>query len=183
MLLTKKLAFGGIAVAMILLVISISFVSPTADFALFTLSSLLIAIVVIETDLRTGAAAYLASGILLTVFFGIYFSIPFLAFFGLYPLLKGILESKFKKLLSYGIKCAFFAMALTAGYFVLSGQTAVILTKWNQIAPSFLSAQTISLISIFILAELLLFLYDYALTLMITFYMKRIRRGTKNGQQ
>jgi hypothetical protein len=179
MLLTRKLAFGGIATALVLMVVSISYISPTADLALFAISSFFIAMVVIETDFITGFSAYLASGILLTAFFGIYYSGPFLVLFGLYPLLKGLMEKRLKRAMAYLLKAVYFC-ALVAGTRFIFNETAMLaLTKWNQLLPEgFLSAVP----SVWILAlvtVLILFLYDYALTLMIAFYFKRIRKAVK----
>ncbi len=177
MLLTRKLAIGGIAVAMVLIAISISYISPIADLALFTLSSLFIAMVVIETDFMTGFAAYLASSILLTAFFGLYFSLPFLVLFGLYPLLKGLLEQKMKRVFSYGVKTLYFGVLIAAVQLIFNQETMLALTKWNQLLPSGFQSAVPSVWVLMLVTILVLFLYDYALSLLIGFYQKRIRKA------
>ena len=136
MLLTRKLAFGGIATALVLIAVSASYVSPTADLALFTISSFFIAMVVIETDFITGFSAYLASGILITAFFGIYYSAPFLVLFGLYPLLKGVLEKRMKRLYTYLLKAVYFCILIGVAQFVFNEAAMLALTKWNQLLPA-----------------------------------------------
>lgn len=179
MLLTRKLAFGGIAVAMVLIAISVSYVSPIADLALFTLSSLFIAMVVIETDFMTGFSAYLASSILLTAFFGLYFSLPFLVLFGLYPLLKGLLEQRLKRVVSYGVKVVYFCALIAAVQLFFNQEAMLALTQRKQLLPSGFQSAVPSVWVLMLVAILVLFLYDYALSLLIGFYQKRIRKAMK----
>lgn len=176
MLLTRKLTFGGIATALVLAVLSVSYVSPTADLALFTLSSFFIALVVIEAGFKTGLVAYLASGLLVTAVLGIYHAVPFIVLFGLYPLLKGLVEKYMGRLPAYIAKGVFFFMVSASVLFLFKEESASILTKWNQIFSSGFWGILQSSWAVVFAVVLVLFLYDYALGLLIAFYQKRIRK-------
>jgi len=180
MLLTRKIAFGGLATALVLVSISFSYLSPTADLAFFTLSSFFVAMVVIEADLKTGLMAYAASSVLVTALFGIYYSIPFIVLFGLYPLLKGLLENHLKHhFIAYLLKGVYFCSILAIVLLIFREESTSILTKWNQIFPADLFSTFQSVWALAIAALAVLFLYDYALTLLIVFYHKRIKKVIK----
>lgn len=181
MLLSRKLAFGGLATALVLIVISVSYISPTADLALFTLSSLFIAMVVIETDFKTGFIAYFASSILLTAFYGIYFSIPFLVIFGLFPLLKGLVENHLNRIIAYIIKGFYFCCLIIVSFFIFQDTSALILTKWNQLLSADFLSRFQSIWIIAAAAVVVLFIYDYALSLLIDFYQKRFKKIKKTN--
>jgi hypothetical protein len=178
MLLTRRLAFGGLSTALVLIAISLSYISPTADLALFTLSSFFIAMTVIETDFRTAAIAYAASGILITAMYGIYFSVPFLVLFGVFPLLKGFLEKHLGKIPSYVLKGVYFCILLTMFLFVFQTESAAIMTRWDSLLPTGALAVFQSVWVAFAAALAVMFLYDFALTLLIVFYSKRIKKAS-----
>jgi len=176
MLLSKKIAYGGLSTALILVTLSVSYISPTADLALFTLSSLFIAMVVIEVDFKTGFMAYCASGLLVTAFFGIYFSIPFFVLFGVFPLIKGLLERKLNKPLAYLFKGLYFCILLIVAFFIFKEETTAVFTKVNQFLPiDFFTKNQIIWPYLFI-TLVVLFIYDYAISLLIEFYQQRIKK-------
>lgn len=185
MLLSRKLAYGGIFTALILAVISLSYVVPTADFALFTLSSLFIAILVIEADFLTGLMAYVSSAILITAFYGIYYSIPFIFVFGIFPILKGIFERRFNRFISYIFKGLYFTgiSIITANFFY--NEASDIILEWSRKIPGNISAGSIPVWTVILAAVAILFIYDFALSLLIEFFRKRIQgrfgfKGSKN---
>ncbi len=182
MLLTKKIAIGGLSTALVLITISLSYISPTADLALFTLSSLFIAMVVIEADFRTGFSAYIASSLLITAFFGIYYSIPFIVLFGAFPLIKGLIEKYFPLIFAIICKSIYFILIGIGVLFLFREQLDLALTKWNKFIP-FLNSSDFKGISIILLIILIgLFVYDYAFTLLISFYNKRISSKIKSSK-
>ena len=175
MLLSKKIAYGGITTALILSVISLSYVMPTADLALFTLSSLFVAILIIETGAGTGLMAYAASSILITAFYGIYYSIPFIILFGIYPIIKGLLEQHFKRLIAYIFKSVYFACVSVIAAFLFYDQSAAILAKWNQFLPGNGSLKIQTIWTIIFIIIIILLIYDFALSLLIEFFQNRIK--------
>lgn len=179
MLLSRRIAFSGISVSLILVFITLSFLSPVADFALFSLTSLCIALIILYTDFRTGFLAYLAASLLLFFIYGILYALPFIALFGIFPILKGLIESRFKKFISYMIKVVYFSAIILIGFLVFSEEIAklnisMILQDRLDAADSGGAMLVIILSGVFIL-----FLYDYALTLLIGFFGKRLEKIIK----
>lgn len=84
--------------AFILLALTVSAWLPTADLAVLSLSSLALAIAVIEAGLPIGWIIYGATGLIGLAWPGLVFSWPYLFFFGPYPLLRAIFDSRLKPL-------------------------------------------------------------------------------------
>lgn len=179
MLLSKKLAYGGIATALILSVISLSYLMPTADLTLFTLSSLFIAILIIEADIKTGLMAYAAASILITAIFGIYFSVPFMILFGIYPIIKGLVESRFKRIFAFIFKGVYFGSISIIVAFIFFDVPKAVLSKWNQFIPGDTFLQIRTIWPVVLISVGVLFIYDFALSLLIEFFQNRIKRNNK----
>ncbi len=162
----SKTALGGLLAALALLFISVSAVSPTADFALFTLGSLCIAIAVIEHGISYGALIYLVVSVLSAFWPGIALAWPFVAFFGFFPLLKAFAEKRWPR--------------IPAAIFKLTISLVVILASVLLFAIPELHGYASLYGSWFLPAALLfsvavILVYDYALTLLITIYLQRRR--------
>ncbi len=176
MLLTRRLAIGGISAALVIAAISISYFSPTADFFLFSLSSFFIAVCIIMTDFKTALMSYVASLLLITAFFGIWFSLPFIFLFGLYPFIKGLLEkSPLPRVLTFLFKGVFFIALTIIGLLIFKDTGTAMVDRIIEIFrdSNILLADRRYLAILPIL--LILYIYDYALSLMITFFEKRIK--------
>lgn len=93
---SRSVAYGGMMGAFILLTLTASAWLPTADLAILSLSSLALAIAVIETGLPIGWILYGATGLISLAWPGLAFSWPYLLFFGPYPLLRAIFDSRLK---------------------------------------------------------------------------------------
>ncbi|NLC83536.1 MAG: hypothetical protein GX749_00460 [Ruminococcaceae bacterium] len=162
----RQAALGGLLSALAMLFISFSAVSPTADFALFTMASLCIAIAVIEYGIRFGTLIYLAVSILASIWPGIALAWPFLAYFGFFPLLKAFSEKRWPR--------------IPAAIFKLTISIAIVLLGVLFFAIPYLQSY-VALYGYWFMPAALLFsmavilVYDYALTLLITIYRQRRR--------
>lgn len=179
MLLSRRIAFGGISVSLILVFITLSFLSPVADFALFSLTSLCIAMIILYTDFRTGIMAYLAASLLIFFIYGILYALPFIALFGIFPILKGLIENRFKKYISYMIKAVYFLAILLVGFLAFSDTISkidiFIILQDRLNATDSGGAMLVVILS----GVIILFLYDYALTLLISFFGRRLEKIIK----
>lgn len=150
--------------AMALLFLFLSSVSPTADLALMTLASLCVAIAVIETGTGGGLLLYATVAALASFWPGIAFSWPFVAFFGIFPLVKAFAEKRWPRL-----PAAIFKLSLSA--------VLVLFAVWLFAIPALQA--TVARYGAWILAALFaggfltVLAYDYALTLLITLYLSR----------
>lgn len=146
---SHRMAFAGIGTALILLLLTAVWMSPTADLAFYTLSSFVLMLVRSETDWRhmilsAGAAAILAFALL-----GIVTVWPFLVFFGPWPMLKGLIEQRMgcqntaRWALGLTIKLPLFAVLLGLAYWLFGFAVLPVLTAWQTrfgVAPWLLAA-------------------------------------------
>lgn len=169
-----RIAGGGLLTALVLVFILISYLSPTADLALMSMASLGIAVAVVRYGFRTAIIVFLASGLISAVWPGIFFSLPFLLIFGPWPLIKAYIENRFKN------PTAVIAKQLIATViFVIAGVLYLLIFS---VDPSDITnidllanlPKPAFWLAILVIAEIGFYLYDWALTLLITIYMRRL---------
>ena len=90
-----------------------------------------------------------------------------LVFFGYYPVLKAVLESKTPRAVEYIIKVLTFAGVMTLSYFLMIKFMGI-----DPDLPDFLGKWAIPAIAL--LGIIAFLLYDYALSKLITFYCLRL---------
>ena len=119
----SRAAFGGLATALCLIFLAAVRFSPTADLALYSLTSLCIAAVVVERGIRTAVLTWLAASVLSLVFPGFQTSLAFIGFFGFYPLAKAWIEGRkgLRALPAWGLKLLVFNALLAPGGFLVLG--------------------------------------------------------------
>lgn len=171
---TEKLAGGGLLTAIVLLFILLSYLSPTGDLALMSCASLGIAVAVVRYGFRTAIIVLIASGLIAAVWPGIFFSLPFLLLFGPWPLLKAIMEKRFGKVAVFLLK----QLAATV-LLIFAGSIYILVFQID--LRSLLNVEAFVMLSdisfwllLLVAAEIMFYLYDWALTLLITFYMRRL---------
>ncbi|MFR2991646.1 MAG: hypothetical protein ACLTLL_08510 [Acutalibacteraceae bacterium] len=94
-------------------------------------------------------------------------AIIYAVFFGYYPVLKAVLESKTPRAVEYIIKVLTFAGVMTLSYFLMIKFMGI-----DPDLPDFLGKWAIPAIAILGIVTFLL--YDYALSKLITFYCLRL---------
>ncbi|MHB8963526.1 MAG: YybS family protein [Saccharofermentanales bacterium] len=179
MLLSRRIAFSGISVSIILIFLSVSYFSPIADFALFSMTSLCIALIVSYAGFRTGFIAYAAASLLILFFFGILYAAPFVVLFGIFPVIKGVLESRMKKISAYIIKTLYFIALMVAGILIFSDEMTD-LNIFSVIGERFAAADSVGVMAVFVLSGVaILLVYDYALTLLIAIFEKMLDKAIR----
>lgn len=161
---SKSIAYLGVLLGLNQLFIILSSVIETNTIILFAAAALIIGVVVVEFGGKSGIAFYFAScllGFFLT-FNKIEF-ITYILFFGLYSIVKHILEIKINnKQLLYALKIFYFNIALICMYFIIKVFIPFNLAWW-----------------MIIIAQALFILYDYAFTVFITSYVNNIKPKIK----
>lgn len=163
---TFKLALGGICLALsVVFMFGASFV-PGVELTLYALSSLFIAVMIIETGVKGGillyAAAVLLGLLIVPNKLGI---LPYACLFGIYGILKYFIEKIKNPILQVILKIVFFASVLSAAFFGFKG---LLLGSVN--LPDLPAAVLIAAGVVFLL------LYDLIYTLLIRIYRKRFRK-------
>ncbi|HBV66909.1 MAG TPA: hypothetical protein DEF04_01065 [Clostridiales bacterium] len=159
-------AYLGVLLGLNQLFIILSSAIETNTIILLAGAALVVGIVIVEFGGKSGAVFYIAScilGFMLT--FNKTEFVTYILFFGLYSIVKHLLESKpANALLVYTVKLVFFNLSLAAMYFTIKLFIPLHLAWWAIVA-----------------AQLLFIIYDYAFAVFITAYITHIRSRIRRG--
>lgn len=156
----KDLALGGILTSLTVIILFINILIPINTFAILTISSCFVPIAIIRSNVRVGIFVYIASSIIGFFLVPLDIMIPYILYFGIYGLVKFYIEKLRNIPLEILLKLSFSNIMLILGY--------ILFTKF--IAPINLNIPIWILI---ILAQIAFLIFDYALTLIITFYISK----------
>jgi hypothetical protein len=163
----KSITLSGILIAFTVICVFLAATLPTSRLSLYAISSLFIAVIIIEFGVRAGWAFYLASGILSAVLVPRLEVIPFVVFFGLYGLIKLYIERLPNRVIEYVLKLLYFNICLVLALFFLK---ELILGGINLSAPVYIAAAIL---------EVVFLVYDYVYTLFIRFYATKLKSKLK----
>ncbi len=159
-------AYLGVLLGLNQLFIILSSAIETNTVILLAGAALVVGIVIVEFGGKSGVVFYIASCILgfMLTFNKIEF-VTYILFFGLYSIVKHLLESKpDKTILIYAAKLVFFNLSLAAMYFAVKLFIPLQLAWWMIVAT-----------------QLLFIIYDYAFAVFITAYITHIRTKMRRG--
>ncbi len=164
--LVRRLSYGGLLVALIILLLFLKQILPTANLFILALTALCLAIAVIEGGVGMAAIAYLAAALLSLAWPGLAVSFPFIFFFGPYPLLRAIIDQRFGRVAATLLK-------LVVGN-ILTGMVILFFVRADVWALAEKFPFFWYVFPVAVQAAVLLF--DLVLSLLIQFYAARIRR-------
>ena len=161
-----KLALGGICLALTLIFMFAGSFAPGIELTLFAISSLFVAVMIIETGVGGGLLLYAAAVILgLILVPGKVALIPYIFLFGYYGVAKYFIEKLQHGTSQIIVKVVFFAAVLCVG---LLGFKELVLGAVE--LPDYPTAILI------IGGIVLMMLYDYIYTLAINIYVTKVQR-------
>lgn len=163
----RKIALGGVLAAFTVLSLYISAILPANKFFFFGLSSVFIAVVLVETGVKNGWVFYAATTLLaLLVLPDKLHVIPYALFFGIYGIVKYYAEKVKKFVVEFIIKLFYFNLTIIPSFLLAGRATGLPASErfpwWILLAA----------------ANAAFLVYDYAFTVFIRFYFKRLK--TKN---
>lgn len=162
------MALGGISLALTLVFLFGASVVPGAELTLYAISSLFVAVMMMETGLKGGISLYAASVILgFLILPNKVGMLPYVCLFGYYGILKYYIEKVKHPAGQLFLKILFFAAVLAAGLFLLDG----LLLGGIQLPQMPIAV-------ILIAGILFLLLYDVIYTLLIRIYKMRFKKNT-----
>lgn len=165
---SKKVAYLGVLLALNQVFIFLSSIIKTNTLALFSIAALMVGIVIVEFGIKNGALFYIASSILgFLITTSQLEVVTYILFFGLYSIVKYVVEKvafqmKLAILFEIIIKLLFFNLAAGSIYFVLRGIVNIQLYWW-----------------LILIAELAFIAYDYAFSILINYYIRKIQPKIK----
>ena len=118
-----QVALGGLIVAITVIIMFLSSLFPFASLAIPAIASFFIAFALIEAGVINSAIIFVASSILIVILVpnlpqNIPSKILYIIFFGYYPIVKYLIQIKFKIVLQWILKIIFFNYAFATTYFV-----------------------------------------------------------------
>ena len=106
---TSKIALSAVFAALSVALMALISVIPSLELALPAIAGLFVAVIVIEIDKKWALGVWLAVSVLsLIIVPNEETAIVYTVFFGYYPVLKSVLESKTPRVVEYIIKIAVF---------------------------------------------------------------------------
>ena len=160
----KKVVVSGIMAALTVMVLYLSNFIPTSTIFLFCFSTVFIAVIVIECGIPYAMSAYAAVALLgFLILPNKFTAIGFAFFFGFYPVLKYWIEKHNRILIEWATKLVFFNVFL--------------FIAWCLFQLLFVNSVTLKLpiYWLVLLAQGVFIIYDVALSLCISFYIKKIK--------
>ncbi|MBQ1991350.1 MAG: hypothetical protein II233_01050 [Clostridia bacterium] len=168
---TFNIALCGLISALGVVIMMITAIIPTTTYAMPAMASLLLTVIVIETDKKWALASYFVVSVLSLLLVPDKESVAFyILFFGYYPIYKQIIESKIKHLwLQWLLKILVFSISAIIIYFIailILGVPADEFTVFGINVPL-----------LFLIAGIAVFIiFDRAMTRVIVAYVIKLRK-------
>lgn len=160
---SKNITLGGIMMALSIVVLYMATIIPINTIAIMTIASSIIAITILRSDVKTSFSVYFGTTILGIFMVPLEFVVYYGFFFGIYGVIKYYIERLKKLPIEIILKLIFFNSIL------------ILISMLLRLSFSDLNT-TLPIAAIIILAQVVFILYDYGLTLIITFYLNKIHK-------
>jgi hypothetical protein len=161
---SRKVAYGGILLAINMILLLLINVIPINTLFIMGLASLPISIVIMEWGPKSGVAFYIASVVLgFIVMVNKTHWILYILTFGLYGVVKYMIEQDRSVYIEYLLKIMFANIIIVAIYFLLKPFVYI----------------PINIITILVF-EVVFIVYDHVYTLFIEYYNRKLKRIIKN---
>nr|WP_302598393.1 hypothetical protein [uncultured Cellulosilyticum sp.] len=170
----NALTLGGILVALSVVLLYLSTFIPTNTLVLLTLVSFMPPIALMEKGLKTALLVYICTTLSSLLFIPLNITLLYLLFFGIYGIIKGLIERINKPFLEIVLKLLFFNSIFLISVFLLSSLLGInvlnsLMTHLTYFKTKPLNSNTRFLI-LFGIVQPIFLIYDYALTLLVGHY-------------
>ena len=157
----KEITLSAILIALTIIILYLNLLLPISTISILTLASLLIPIALIRGSIKIAILVYIASSILGFFILPINIILLYILFFGIYGIVKFYIEKINKLPVEIILKIIFFNVMFFITFFIFNSVISIEITKLP--------------IELFIIvAQVVFLIFDYALTLLISFYLERI---------
>ena len=172
---TRSLTLSALFSALAIIIIYLASLWPTGQIGLTAVAALLVAAAIIESGIVAGISVYIVSSVIsFLIVTDRIAPLLFIFFFGHYPVVKCIIEKRSNLVFQIFAKFVVFNLSLTI-FLIVFGM----LVKWlfgNYSAGMLQLVQSFdfSIVLIYIVGNIIFYLYDYGFTKLILFYKERI---------
>lgn len=157
----KQIAESGILVAATLVILYAASIFPINKVSTLTIASCIIPISIIRNNIKNTMLVYIASSLLSIFILPINISIYYIFFFGIYGIIKFLIEKHNKLFFEIIMKLISFNILICLIYLI---------------TINFLGELTLpfSIYLLFGVGQFIFLIYDYVLTIVISFYLNKI---------
>lgn len=159
----KELTVSATLTALTIVILYLNLLLPISTISILTLASALIPVALIRGSIKSSILVYISSSIIGFFILPLNIILLYILFFGVYGIIKYFIEKINKLPIEIILKIIFFNIILVLSIFVFNSFVAIEITK----LPIYL---------LFIVAQPVFLIYDYALSLLISFYLDRIHK-------
>lgn len=159
----KELTVSAALTALTIVILYLNLLLPISTISILTLASALIPVALIRGSIKSSILVYISSSLVGFFILPINIILLYVLFFGIYGIVKYFIEKINKLPIEIILKIIFFNIILVLSIFVFNSIVAIEITK----LPIYL---------LFIVAQPVFLIYDYALSLLISFYLDRIHK-------
>ena len=157
----KEITLSAALIALTIIILYLNLLLPISTLSILTLASLLVPIALMRGSMKSAILVYVASSIIGFFILPINIIILYILFFGIYGIVKYYIEKINKLPLEILLKLIFFNIIFFISFFIFKSFIAIEITK----LPIWL---------FWIIAQIVFLVFDYALTLLISFYLEKI---------
>lgn len=160
---SKHIAESGLLVGLTVVILYAASILPISTLSILTVASCLIPISIIRTSIKNTILVYIASSVLSIFLVPTDIALYYTLFFGVYGIIKHYIE-KIKNLpLELLLKLITFNILLGLNYLIVKNFLGIL-------SPEF------PLYVLWLAAQVIFLVYDYALTLIISFFLNRFHK-------
>lgn len=159
----KELTVSAALTALTIVILYLNLLLPISTISILTLASALIPVALIRGSIKSSILVYISSSLIGFFILPINIILLYVLFFGIYGIVKYFIEKINKLPIEIILKIIFFNIILVLSIFVFNSIVAIEITK----LPIYL---------LFIVAQPVFLIYDYALSLLISFYLDKIHK-------
>lgn len=159
----KELTVSATLTALTIVILYLNLLLPISTISILTLASALIPVALIRGSIKSSILVYISSSIIGFFILPMNIILLYILFFGIYGIIKYFIEKINKLPIEIIFKIIFFNIILVLSIFVFNSFVAIEVTK-------------MPMLLLFIVAQPVFLIYDYALSLLISFYLDRIHK-------
>lgn len=165
---SRKIAFAGIFTGIAVILLYMGAIMPTGKLTLYFLASLPVAFSIIEYGTGTGIILYIAASILSVLLSGnIPGIVPYILFFGHYPIIKFYIEKKRRWLIELILKFAVFNSSMLLWYLLFKN-------LFFDVVPVQLNAGSMMWVALIAIMQILFLIYDYLFSGLLFYYESKL---------
>lgn len=163
---TKTIATGGICLALAVICLYFASFVPGAELTLYALASVFVAVMADERGVAGGALVYAGASILAFLIVPAKLGIlPFVFFFGIYPLIKFYAERIHNRAAQFAVKLVLFCCVFFVAFIF-----------FRELFFKNIKLPDVSVWLLAIGGIVMFILYDYILTMIIKLYRRKVKR-------